>query len=331
MGALRQGALGTAAALGCLLAGLPQPVALAADDPYPARPLRMIAPFTGGSTLDVMARLVAEQLAGALGRGVVVDNRPGANGVIGTELVAKASPDGHTLLITTGSFIGNRVLAKKLPYDTERDFAPITQIARSYGLVLVVHPALPARSVKELVALAKSRPGGLSYGSSGVGNITHLVAELFNVAANVQIVHVPYKGSAPAMTDLLGRQIDMSFVSTVFVQPFVRSGKVRALALTGSERSPVLPELPTFPELGYPEVVMTGWYGLWFPAGTPERRVERVYSAVRDALRSPAMKARLDEFGLVGVGSTPAQFAAFLREDLALQRRIAKLARLEPQ
>lgn len=298
---------------------------------YPSRHIRMICPFTSGSTLDVMARVVSDRLTTALGHNIVVDNRPGANGVIGTELVAKAPADGHTMLMTTGSFTGNQVLIRKLPYDTTRDFSPITQIARSYGLVLVVHPGVQANSVKELVALAKSHPGKLTYGSSGVGNITHLVAELFNTVAGVQITHVPYKGAGPAMTDLLGRQIDINFVSTVFVQPFIKSGRVRPLALTGAERSPVLPDLPTFKELGYREVEMTGWYGLWFPAGTPAARVNRIHDVIKAAVAAPEFKAKLDEFGLVGVGSSPAEFAKFLKEDLVFQARVVKLARIEPQ
>ncbi|MGZ9039187.1 MAG: tripartite tricarboxylate transporter substrate-binding protein, partial [Burkholderiales bacterium] len=190
-----------------------------ADGDYPTRHIRLIAPFTAGSTLDIMARIVAERLGAGLGHNIVVDNRPGANGIVGIDIVAKAPGDGYTMLITTGSFIGNIVLYKKLPYDGVRDFAPITQVAQSYGLVLAVHPGVPARSVKELVALAKGSPGKLSYGSSGAGNITHLVAELFNTSAGIQIQHVPYKGSGPAMQDVLGRQIEMTFVSTVFVQP----------------------------------------------------------------------------------------------------------------
>ena len=298
---------------------------------YPTRHIRMIAPFTAGSTLDIMARLVAEQLTNRLGQNIVVDNRPGANGIIGIDLVAKAPADGYTMLLTTGSFTGNLVLNKKLPYDGVRDFAPITQIARSYGMVLVVNPSVPAQSIKELVALAKSRPGKLSYGSSGVGNITHLIAELFKVEAGVDVVHVPYKGSGPAMTDVLGRQIDMTFVSTVFVQPFIKAGRVRALGLTGDERSPVLPDLPTFKELGLPGVEMTGIYGLWFPAKTPQSRVNRIQSEIKQAVATPAMKSRLDEFGLVGVASTPAEFAKFLREDFELQTRIAKQAGIQPQ
>lgn len=176
-----------------------------ADGAYPTRHIRLIAPFSAGSTLDIMSRLVAEKLAAGLGHNVIVDNRPGANGIVGIDLVAKAPPDGHTMLITTGSFMGNIVLYRQLPYDGIRDFAPITQIARSYGLVLVVHPGVEAKSLKDLVALAKSRPGKLSYGSSGAGNITHLVAELFNFTAGTQIQHVPYKSSGQAMTDVLGR------------------------------------------------------------------------------------------------------------------------------
>ena len=305
--------------------------AAAQDANYPARHIRMVCPFTSGSTLDLMARVVGERLTSALGHNIVIDNRPGANGVIGTDLVAKAPPDGYTMLMTTGSFTGNQVVMKKLPYHTVRDFEPITQIARSYGLVLVVHPGVPAKSVKELVALAKSRPGKMTYGSSGVGNITHLVGELFNALAGVTITHVPYKGAGPAMTDVLGRQIDMNFVSTVFVQPFIKDGRVRPLALTGGERSPVLPELPTFKELGYSELVMTGWYGLWFPVRTPAARVNRIYGVIKAAVAAPDTKAKLDEFGLVGVASSPSEFAQFLKDDIAFQARIVKLAGVEPQ
>lgn len=302
-----------------------------ADAGYPARHIRLITPFTAGSTLDIMARVVAERLTNGLGHNVVVDNRPGANGIIGIDLVAKAQPDGYTMLITTGSFMGNIVLYKKLPYDGIRDFAPITQVARSYGLVLAVHPGVPAQSVKELVALAKSRPGKLSYGSSGAGNITHLIAELFNSSAGTQIQHVPYKGSGPALTDMLGRQIEMTFVSTVFIQPFIKDGRVRPLALTGPVRAPVLPDVPTFKEAGYPAVIMTGMYGLWFPAKTPQARVNRVQAEIHKAVATAEMKAKLDEFGLVGVASTPAEFAKFIRDDVALQSGIVKRAGIPQQ
>jgi tripartite-type tricarboxylate transporter receptor subunit TctC len=312
-----------------LLIAVPANAQRAADAAYPSRVIRLITPFSAGSTLDVMARLVAERLTGALAHNVVVDNRPGANGVIGIDLVAKAPPDGYTMLLTTGSFTGNIVLYKKLPYDGVRDFAPITQIARSYGLVLVVHPGIPAQSVKELIALARSRK--MSYGSSGVGNITHLVPELFNTLVGIRVQHVPYKGSGPALTDVLGRQIEMTWVSTVFVQPFIKDGRVRPLALTGEERSPVLPDIPTFREIGFRDLVMTGWYGLWFPAKTPPARVSRIQSEIRKGIASPEMKARLDDLGLVGVGSTPAEFAKFLQEDIELQSRIVKRAGIPQQ
>jgi tripartite-type tricarboxylate transporter receptor subunit TctC len=304
---------------------------VAADSAYPTRHIRLIAPFTAGSTLDIMARLVAERLGAGLGQNVIVDNRPGANGIVGIDTVAKAAPDGHTMLITTGSFMGNIALYRKLPYDGIRDFAPITQVARSYGLILVVHPGVPAQSLKELVALAKSRPGKLSYGSSGAGNITHLVAELFNASAGTQIQHVPYKGAGPALTDVLGRQIEMAYVSTVFVQPFIKDGRVRPLALTGEERSPVTPDIPTFRELGYKDVVMTGMYGLWFPGKTPAARVNRMHAETRKMIAAPDMKAKLDELGLVGVASTPAEFAKFIEDDVALQTRIMKRAGIEKQ
>jgi len=298
---------------------------------YPERPIRLIVPFTSGSTLDIMGRLVAEQLAPRLGQNLVVDNRPGANGIIGTEIVARSRPDGYTLLLTTGSFTGNVIATKKLPYDPVRDFAPVTQIARSYGLLLVVHPGVQAQSVKELVAFAKANPGKLSYASTGVGNMTHVVAELFNVLGGVQITHVPYKGSGPALTDVIGRQVDMTFISTVGVMPFINSGRVRALALTGGERSPVVPNVPTFKESGYPDFEMTGWYGLWFPAKTPAPVINRVQAEIRKAVASPEMKARLDELGLVGTATSPAEFTKYLTEDLALQLGIAKKAGIEPQ
>ena len=301
------------------------------DGAYPSRPIRMIAPFTAGSTVDVMARVTQEQLASRLGQNLVIDNRPGANGIIATEMVAKSRPDGYTMLISTGSFTGNVIATKKLPYDTVRDFAQITQIARSYGLLLVVHPGVAANSIKELVAFAKANPRKMSYASSGVGNMTNLVGELLNVLGGVEINHVPYKGSAPALTDVMGRQVDMTFISTVSVMPFIKAGRVKALALTGGERSPVMPQVPTFKEIGYPDFEMTGWYGLWFAAKTPPAIVNRIHTEIKRAVASPEMKAKLDELGLIGVACSPEDFAKFLREDLALQMRIAKRAGIDPQ
>jgi tripartite-type tricarboxylate transporter receptor subunit TctC len=302
-----------------------------AQEAYPSRPIRLLAPFTAGSTVDVMARVTQEQLATRLGQNLVIDNRPGANGIIATDLVAKSRPDGYTMLISTGSFTGNVIATKKLPYDTVRDFAQVTQIARSYGLLLVVHPGVQANSIKELIAMAKANPRKMSYASSGVGNMTNLVGELLNVLGGVEINHVPYKGSAPALTDVMGRQVDMTFISTVSVMPFIKAGRVKALALTGGERSPVMPQVPTFKEIGYPDFEMTGWYGLWFAAKTPPAIVNRIHTEIKRAVASPEMKAKLDELGLIGVACSPEDFAKFLREDLALQMRIAKRAGIDPQ
>lgn len=314
-----------------LLATLAAVPAAQAVEAYPARPIRMIVPFSPGSTLDIFARFIADNLGAPLGQNVVVDNRPGANGMIGAELVAKAAPDGYTMLVTTGSFTGNIVFRKKLPYDGRRDFAPITRVAESYGMVLVANKSLPVHSVKDLVALAKSDPGKLSYASSGFGNITHVVAEMFKSAAGLDIVHVPYKGSIQGLTDVMSGQVQMTFVSTVAIQPYIRDGRVTALGLTGDKRSPVLPDLPTFKEQGLPQVVMTGWYGMWFPAKTPVERINRIQQTMAKAVRAPKMEKQLESFGLVPVGSTPAAFAHFLKEDIALQTRIMHEAHIPQQ
>jgi len=317
-------------ALACAASLLACSGAIAAES-YPSRPIRLIAPFASGGTLDVMVRVVAQKLGEGLGTNVVVDNRPGANGIIGTDLVARATPDGHTGLLTTGSFTSNVAVYRQLPYDAQRDFAPVTQIARSYGLILVVHPDVPARSVKELVALAKARPGKLSFAHSGVGNLTHLTGEYLKVLAGIDMAHVAYKGSAPAMNDVLGKRVDMTFVSTVFVQPFIKAGRVQPIALTGPMRTPVLPEVPTFKESGYPDFDLTGWYGLWFSGGTPGAIVHRAQSEVVRFLASAEMRRRLDELGLVAVGSSPEEFARFIAQDIALNRNIVARIGLQPQ
>jgi tripartite-type tricarboxylate transporter receptor subunit TctC len=306
-------------------------VPAAAAEAYPARPIRLVAPFAPGGTLDVMVRLVAQKLGEGLGTSVVIDNRPGANGILGTEIVARAMPDGYTGLLTTGSFTSNVAVYRQLPYDAQLDLTPVTQIARSYGLILVVHPEVPARSIKELVALAKAHPGKLAFASSGVGNLTHLTGEYLKALAGIDIAHVPYKGSAPAMNDVLGRRVEMIFVSTVFVQPYIKAARVYPLALTGPTRSPVLPDVPTFREMGYPELTLTGWYGLWFSGGTPRPIVQRTQGQVVKFLDSAEVKRRLDELGLVGVGSSPEEFTRFIAEDIALNKAIVTRIGLPPQ
>jgi tripartite-type tricarboxylate transporter receptor subunit TctC len=307
---------------------LAQPKA-APDAGYPSRPIRLVVPFTAGSTLDIMARVMGESLSSGLGQPVVTDNRPGANGIVGTQIVAKAPADGHVMLLATGSFTGNLVMVRKLSY-TAADFAPISLIAQSFGLVLATHPGNPA-SVKELLAAARNRNAPLTYASSGYGNMTHVVGELMRTATNTPLTHVPFQGSAPALTAVLSRQVDMTFISTVAVQPYIREGKVRALALTGGRRAPVLPDIPTFRELGYADFEMTGWYGMWFPARTPAARVTRMSTEVQRAVKSAALGPRLEELGLVAEGTTPEAFARFLADDLALQQRIARQAGIQPQ
>ena len=320
--------------LGACAALLPifaSPVAAQRADDYPGRLVRIIIPFTPGGPTDVLGRLITAKLTEVFGVSVLVDSRPGANGIIGTELVARSPKDGYTLLYTTGSHAANATMYRKLPYDTLRDFLPITQLARAYGQILIVHPAVPARSVKELIALARSRPGQLNYASAGVGNATHMAAELLFSAANVKLVHVPFKGAGVAMNDVLSGQIEMMFVASAQGLPFIRAGRVRALGISGPRRNPALPELPTFEESGFPGVVFTGWHGWWFPAGTPRERALRMHKEVSNVLFSAEMKARLDDLGLVPVASPPDEFAKFVESEIELHARIAKAAKMEPQ
>jgi tripartite-type tricarboxylate transporter receptor subunit TctC len=298
---------------------------------YPARPVRIIIPFTPGGPTDVLARIMSPKLTELLGAPIVIDARPGANGIIGTELVARSPKDGYTILYTTGSHAANATMYRKLPYDTVHDFFPITQLARSYGQVLVVHPGVPAKSVKELIALAKARPGKLTFGSAGIGNATHMAGELLFAAANANVLHVPFKGAGVAMNDVLAGQIDMIFVASAQGIPFIKAGRVRALGISGPARNPALPDLPTFEESGYPGVVFIGWHGWWFPAGVPRERAMRIHKEVSTVLSSAEMKARLDELGLVPVASTPDEFAKFVQTEIDLHARIAKAAKMEPQ
>jgi tripartite-type tricarboxylate transporter receptor subunit TctC len=314
-----------------ILASAAAPSAAQRAEDYPTRPIRIIIPFTPGGPTDVLARIMSPKLTELLGASIVVDSRPGANGIIGTEVVARSPKDGYTILYTTGSHAANATMYRKLPYDTVHDFLPITQLARSYGQVLVVHPGVPANSVKELIALARSRPGRLTFGSAGVGNATHMAGELLFAAANVSVLHVPYKGAGVAMNDVLAGQIDMMFVASAQGIPFIKSGRVRALGISGPARNPALPDLPTFEESGYPGVVFIGWHGWWFPAGVPRERAVRIQKEVATVLLSQEMRARLDELGLVPVASPPDEFAKFVEREIELHARIAKAAKMEPQ
>lgn len=302
-----------------------------AQDVYPTRPVRMIVPYAPGGPIDVWGRILAQKLGEGLGQPVVLDNRPGANGIVGTDIVAKSPPDGYTMMYQTGGHVANVSIYRKLPYDSVRDFAPITQMASTHGMVLVVNPSVPAKSLSEFIALAKSRPGKLNYSSAGAGNATHLAAEMMKAAAGLDIVHVSYKGGGPALNDVIAGQVEMMMVSVAQGTPFVKAGKVRALAITAGNRAPPLPGIPTFQESGFPGFEFAGWHGLWFPAGVPRDRIARIHQEVRKIMFAPDMKSRLEELGLVPLASTPAEFAKFIDREIALYAKLIKAAKIEPQ
>jgi tripartite-type tricarboxylate transporter receptor subunit TctC len=292
---------------------------------YPARPVRMIVPVSPGATTDTLARAVAAKLAESLGQQVVVDNRAGASGIIGTELAAKAAPDGYTLLVITSTHTINPSLHKSLPYDPIRDFSPVTLMASS-PTVLVVHPSVPARSVKELIALAKAKPGQLNYGSGGTGSSTHLVAELFKSTAGIDINHVPYKGAGPALIDVLSGQLHFMFSGIVPALPHVKAGKIRALGVTSVARSSAAPEIPTLAESALPGFSFGLWYAVLGPAGLPERIVGRLREEIRKALALPDVRARLAAEGAEVVASSPQELLAHMQKEIATYRRLVQAA-----
>ncbi len=304
-------------------------VAQSGKPAYPNRAVRIVIPFAPGGGADITARTISPLLAERLGQPVIIDNRPGASTIIGTELVAKAAPDGHTLLLVTSTLTINPSLHASLPYDTLRDLAPVSQVA-STPYVLVVHPSLPIRSVKELIALARVKPGQVSYASVGNGSSTHLATEMFTSMARVSMIHVPYKGSAPALTELIGGHVMMYLGSMPASLPQARAGKLRALAVTGAARSPAAPELPTIAESGLPGYAFTAWYGVLAPGATPDVVRERLASEIRRAVEVKEVRTRLLADGSEPVGSTPEAFAAVIRDDIERHRRIVQDARIKP-
>ncbi len=302
-------------------------VAMAAHaaETFPSRPIRLISPFAAGGGNDMISRAVAQALTRNLGHSVVVDNRPGANTIIGMELVAKSPPDGYTLIMTGSTVAINATLHANLPYDSLRDFAAVTQIAAT-PLIVAVHPSLPVAGVRELIALAKARPGELNFPSAGVGNVSHLAGELFNVMAGVRLVHVPYKGSAPATADLLAGRVSVVFNSAFAMLPFVKSGRLRALAVSGRARSALLPAVPTVNEAGVPGYEASTWYGLLAPAATPRAVIDRLQAETVKALTADDVRRRLIEDGLEPVGSTPAEFGAYIRTEIAKWARVISVA-----
>jgi len=290
---------------------------------YPARPLRIVAPLAPGGTTDIVARMLAQRFTDAWGQAAVVDNRPGAGGNIGNQIVAQAPPDGYTLLMAVPPLTINPSLYRKAGYDPIKDFAPISLVA-SVPIVFAVHPAVPARSVKELIALAKAKPGSLNYASSGSGGGPHLAAALFADMAQIEVVHVPYKGSGPAMSDLLGGQVQMQFSGLPPLLPFIRSGRLRALAVGGTQRSAALPDVPTIAESGLPGYEAASWQGLAAPAATPRTIVDAVQKEIARYVALPEAKARFAEIGAEPVGGTPEAFAAFIRSEVVKWAKVIK-------
>lgn len=290
---------------------------------YPNKPIRLLVGFSPGGGTDLLARLIGQKLTERWGQQVVVDNRPGANMIIATEMAAKAAPDGYTLAMVATPNVTNPSLYRKLPYDTLKDFVWITQITIA-PIILVVNPSVQANSVQELISLAKSKPGQLNFGSSGIGGSLHLAGELFKKMANIDMVHIPYKGLGPALTDILGGQLSLVFGDITATLPHVKAGKLRALAVTTTKRSPAVPDLPTIAESGLSGYEVPVWYGILAPAGTPKEIVIKLYKEIKDVLYSPDIKERLSILGAEPVGSTPEEFETFIKAEIARWAKVIK-------
>jgi tripartite-type tricarboxylate transporter receptor subunit TctC len=294
------------------------------SEPYPTRPIRIVAPFSPGGPLDAFGRPLADKLSQALGQAFIFENRPGANGAIGTNSVAQAAPDGYTMLMMTSAFTGNAASNPNLPYNAFTDLAPITQLVRSHGFVLMLRKTHEAKTLPVLVKLAKASPGKFAYGHAGVGNINQVAGELFQKVAGIELLSVPYKGATAYIADIISDQLDMGFTSTVTATPNVQAGLLQGIAIAGPRRIPVLPNMPTFIEHGYPEMNLTGYYGLWFPAGTPRERIDLIHREVVKAIATPELKRVLEQTGVDAVGSSPEEFAAFLQTEYEVQVAINK-------
>lgn len=302
-----------------------------AQTAYPNRPIRVIVPFTAGGPTDVAARTVAPRLAEYLGQQIIIENRGGAGGATGTEFVAKSAPDGYTLLHgTIGGLAVSPSLNPKLGYNTLRDLAPVSQMV-NVAYIVTLHPSVPATSIKELLTLARARPGKLNYGTGGAGTGPHLAGELINMMAGVSIVHVPYKGTGPALTALLSGEVDLTFDNLLIVLPQIKAGRVRPIAATGSQRSKLMPELPTIAESGLPGFSATGWYGVMAPVATPKDIVARLNAEITRTLRSPDVSERLNSMAAEPTPGTPEQFGALIRSEIEKWAKVVKATNMKAE
>ncbi len=298
--------------------------------PYPSKPVRIISPFAPGGGNDALCRIVSQRLGENLKQPIIIENRAGANGIVGTEVAARSAPDGYTIVLIPSGHAVNATLYKKLPFDSIRDFSPISLVGSS-PLVLAVHPSLPVRNVKDLIALARARPGQLTYGSAGVGSSGHLGGALFETLTNTKMVHIPYKGMSPAITDLMAGQVTMTFGTSLSVVPQVRSGRLRALATTGAKRSPALPDLPTIAETGLPGYEASLWYGFVGPARLPPEIVNRLNSAIVAVLQSSEVRERLASQGVDPQYNTPEEFAKLLVSDVERWAKVIQRAGVQAE
>lgn len=297
---------------------------------FPARPVRLIVPYPPGGANDTVARILSPRLTESFGQPLVIDNRAGGNTIIGTELVAKAAPDGHTLLMVAAGHAINPGLYPKLPYDTVRDFTAVALIGDG-AYVLVAHPSLGVATVGELIAVARGKPGQVSYASSSIGNFTHLAAELFSSLAGVRMLHVPYKGGGPAMLDLLGGRVSVFFSTVAVARPHIQTGKIKALGVTTPRRSVALPDVPTIAEAGLAGYAASGWYGFIVPAKTPKAAIDVLNAAVNAALKPPDIQEKLAAVGVEAAPATPAQFNELIVTDIAKWEKVVKPLKISPE